>query len=46
MSRAAPYSSRAGRRKRGGEMETGIVKLAPSIVETDFARLGEQVAET
>jgi hypothetical protein len=26
-------------------MEAGVVKLAPSIAETDFARLGEQVAE-
>ncbi|HEV2382268.1 MAG TPA: hypothetical protein VG206_21075 [Terriglobia bacterium] len=26
-------------------METGVVKLAPSILAADFARLGEQVAE-
>src|SRR5918997_6255846 len=29
----------------GREMETDVVKLAPSILAADFARLGEQVAE-
>jgi ribulose-phosphate 3-epimerase len=32
-------------KKRGGGMETDVVKLAPSILAADFARLGEQVAE-
>jgi ribulose-phosphate 3-epimerase len=32
-------------KERGREMETGVVKLAPSILAADFARLGEQVAE-
>jgi ribulose-phosphate 3-epimerase len=27
------------------QLETGVVKLAPSILAADFARLGEQVAE-
>jgi ribulose-phosphate 3-epimerase len=30
---------------RGAEMEVDVVKLAPSILAADFARLGEQVAE-
>ncbi len=28
-----------------GQMENKVVKLAPSILAADFARLGEQVAE-
>jgi len=32
-------------KKKGGGMETDFVKLAPSILAADFARLGEQVAE-
>jgi ribulose-phosphate 3-epimerase len=31
--------------KEGSKMEMGTVKLAPSILAADFARLGEQVAE-
>jgi ribulose-phosphate 3-epimerase len=32
-------------KEKGGGMETDVVKLAPSILAADFARLGEQVAE-
>ena len=28
-----------------GDIDKGVVKLAPSILAADFARLGEQVAE-
>jgi ribulose-phosphate 3-epimerase len=31
--------------EKDGEMVTGVVKLAPSILAADFARLGEEVAE-
>jgi ribulose-phosphate 3-epimerase len=31
--------------ERGGEVLTDVVKLAPSILAADFARLGEEVAE-
>jgi ribulose-phosphate 3-epimerase len=32
-------------KEKGGEMVTDVVKLAPSILAADFARLGEEVAE-
>jgi len=32
-------------KERGREVKTDFVKLAPSILAADFARLGEQVAE-
>src|SRR5882672_9156044 len=30
---------------KGADMEIDVIKLAPSILEADFARLGDQVAE-
>src|SRR4029434_73279 len=42
---SARIQTRAAQRREVGGMENDAVKLAPSILDADFARLGEQVAE-